>query len=50
MHEDNGHVSFVPATLIGAPNFHYDIYPLQRGVGEDMAGWLAGSNIIPTCC
>lgn len=42
MQENNGHVSFAPAMLFGAPNFHYDVYPPQQAGGEDMAGWLSG--------
>ena len=42
MREDNGHVSFAPVTLFGAPSFHYDVYPPQRGVEGTVGDWLSG--------
>jgi hypothetical protein len=42
MQEDNGHVQFAPAMLFGAPNFHYDVYPPQRAVGDALGDWLSG--------
>jgi hypothetical protein len=41
MQEDDGHVSFAPAMIFGQPNFHYDVYPPEKGVSEDIDGWLS---------
>ncbi len=40
MEENNGHYAFTPATLFGASNLHYDVYPPQKDGSDDIAGWL----------
>lgn len=40
MQENSGHYTFTPATLFGTSNFHYDIYPPEKGP-EDIGSWLA---------
>ena len=40
MEENNGHYTFAPATLFGAPNLHYDVYPPDKDGSDDIAGWL----------
>ena len=40
MEANSGHYTFTPAIIFGAPNFHYDIYPPEKG-SDDVAGWLS---------
>ena len=40
MEGSNGHYTFTPAPLFGTPNFHYDIYPPEKG-GNDLDSWLS---------
>lgn len=41
MQENAGAYSFTPAMLFGKPNFHYDVYPLEKTGNTNLAGWLA---------
>ncbi len=40
MEAGNGHYTFTPAMLFGAANFHYDIYPPEKG-SNDLDSWLS---------
>ena len=40
MEGNNGHYTFTPTMLFGTPNFHYDIYPPEKG-NNDLDSWLS---------
>jgi hypothetical protein len=40
MDGNNGHYTFTPAPLFGTANFHYDIYPPEKG-NDDLDSWLS---------